>query len=313
MQVIRKRAVQLVFVLFFLSLLTFILMKLAPGDPILLMLEADTVAVTNEEEAALRKELGFDKPVVVQYGTWLLQLLQLDLGYSYMKGKPVLDELLYRLPATLQLTAGGLIVMLIFAVPLGTLSARYHGKLPDHLSRIFALIGASVPLFWLGLLLIYWFAYKLSWLPMMGKGSFSQMILPALTLGIGLSAEYSRLLRAGLLESMSQEYIRAARARGVAEWRVLSLHAMRAALLPVITVCGMSVGSLLAGSVVTETLFSWPGLGTMAISAILERDYPIIQGFVLLTGLLVVSINLLVDVSYGLLDPRTRHRKGEQS
>ncbi len=313
LQVIRKRAVQLVFVLFFLSLLTFILMKLAPGDPILLMLEADTVAVTNEEEAALRKELGFDKPVVVQYGTWLLQLLQLDLGYSYMKGKPVLDELLYRLPATLQLTAGGLIVMLIFAVPLGTLSARYHGKLPDHLSRIFALIGASVPLFWLGLLLIYWFAYKLSWLPMMGKGSFSQMILPALTLGIGLSAEYSRLLRAGLLESMSQEYIRAARARGVAEWRVLSLHAMRAALLPVITVCGMSVGSLLAGSVVTETLFSWPGLGTMAISAILERDYPIIQGFVLLTGLLVVSINLLVDVSYGLLDPRTRHRKGEQS
>ncbi|MGM0880197.1 MAG: nickel ABC transporter permease [Bacillota bacterium] len=313
MQIIKKRALQLVFVLFFLSLLTFVLMKLAPGDPVLLMLEADTFAVTQEDEDALRKELGFDKPVIVQYGMWLLQLLKLDLGYSYLKGKPVLEEIMYRLPATLQLTAGGLVVMVLIAVPLGTLSAKYRGKLPDHFSRIFALTGASVPLFWMGLLLIYLFAYKLQWLPMMGKGTITQMILPSLTLGLGMAAEYSRLLRAGLLESLSEQYIRAARARGIAEWRVLSLHAMRAALLPVITVCGMSIGSLLAGSVVTETLFSWPGLGTMAVSAIFERDYPIIQGFVLLTGLLVVGVNLLVDLSYGLLDPRIRKPKGELS
>lgn len=313
LHVVKKRALQLVFVLFILSLVTFILMKLAPGDPVLLMLEADTVAVTQADEEELRRELGFDKPVIVQYGMWLLQLVQFDLGYSYMKGKPVLDEIMYRLPATMQLTAGGLIVMLLIAVPLGTLSAKYRGKWPDHVSRIFALTGASVPLFWLGLLLIYLFAYKLHWLPMMGKGTFKQMILPSLTLGIGLSAEYSRLLRAGLLESMSQQYIRAARARGIPEWRVLSLHAMRAAMLPVITVCGMSIGSLLAGSVVTETLYSWPGLGTMAVSAIFERDYPIVQGFVLLMGMVVVGVNVLVDLSYGLLDPRIRTRKGELS
>lgn len=313
LHVVKKRVLQLVSVLFFLSLLTFILMKLAPGDPVLLMLEADTVAVTQADEEELRRELGFDKPVIVQYGMWLLQVVQFDLGYSYMKGKPVLDEIMYRLPATLQLTAGGLIVMLLIAVPLGTLSAKYRGKWPDHVSRIFALTGASVPLFWLGLLLIYLFAYKLHWLPMMGKGTFKQMILPSLTLGIGLSAEYSRLLRAGLLESMSEQYIRAARARGIPEWRVLSLHAMRAAMLPVITVCGMSIGSLLAGSVVTETLYSWPGLGTMAVSAIFERDYPIVQGFVLLMGMVVVGVNLLVDLSYGLLDPRIRSRKGELS
>ena len=313
LHVVKKRVLQLVSVLFFLSLLTFILMKLAPGDPVLLMLEADTVAVTQADEEELRRELGFDKPVIVQYGMWLLQVVQFDLGYSYMKGKPVLDEIMYRLPATMQLTAGGLIVMLLIAVPLVTLSAKYRGKWPDHVSRIFALTGASVPLFWLGLLLIYLFAYKLHWLPMMGKGTFKQMILPSLTLGIGLSAEYSRLLRAGLLESMSEQYIRAARARGIPEWRVLSLHAMRAAMLPVITVCGMSIGSLLAGSVVTETLYSWPGLGTMAVSAIFERDYPIVQGFVLLMGMVVVGVNLLVDLSYGLLDPRIRSRKGELS
>lgn len=313
LQVIRKRALQLVIVLFFLSLLTFVLMKLAPGDPVLLMLEADSTVVTRADEEALREELGLGKPVLVQYGQWLLQLMKFDMGYSYLKGKPVLEEILYRLPATLQLTAGGLVVMVLIAVPLGAISARYRGRLPDHLSRIFALTGASVPLFWMGLLLMYLFSYKLNWLPMMGKGSLRQMILPSLTLGIGLAAEYSRLLRAGLLESMSQQYIRSARARGVAEWRVLSFHAMRAAMLPVITVCGMSIGSLLAGSVVTETLYSWPGLGTMAVSAIFGRDYPIVQGFVLLTGLLVVGVNLLVDLSYGLLDPRIRKRKGELS
>lgn len=307
--IVKRRALQLVFVLFFLSLITFILMKLAPGDPVLLMLEADTVTVTQVDEEKLRKELGFDKPVILQYGIWLLQLVQLDLGYSYMKGKPVLDEILYRLPSTLQLTAGGLFVMVFIAVPLGIGSAKYQGKWPDHFSRIFSLIGASVPLFWLGLLLIYLFANKLHWLPMLGKGGILHIILPSLTLGIGLAAQYSRLLRTGLLESMSQPYIRAARARGISEWRVMSLHALRAALLPVITVCGMSIGSLLAGSVVTETLYSWPGLGTMAVSAIFERDYPIVQGFVLLTGLLVVGVNLLVDLSYGLLDPRIRIRK----
>ncbi|XEC93094.1 nickel ABC transporter permease [Paenibacillus tarimensis] len=310
LKLVRARLLQLVFVLFLLSLLTFTLMKLAPGDPVLTILKADELSVTMEDEAALRKELGFDRPVLVQYGTWMLNLMQFDFGKSYVKGKPVLEEMMDRLPATVQLTVGGLVVLIILAVPLGLLSAKYPGRLPDHISRIFALVGASIPSFWMGMLLIYAFAYQLNWLPTMGMGGFRSMILPSVTLGFAMAAVYARLLRAGLLESLSQEYIRAARARGIAEWRILIRHALRAALLPVVTVFGMSIGNLLTGSVVIETLFAWPGLGSMAVEAIFQRDYPVIQGYVLLTGIFVVTVNLLVDIAYVLLDPRIRYSKG---
>lgn len=309
----KARLVQLVFVLFLLSLLTFTLMKLAPGDPVLHLLGADELAVTQEEEAALRKELGFDLPILVQYGQWMMGLLQLDLGTSYIKGKPVWDELMDRLPTTVELTAGGILVMIMISVPLGLLAAKYPDRWPDHLSRFLALVGASVPSFWMGLLLIYAFSFKLQWLPSMGKGSLQHMILPSVTLGFAMAAVYARLLRAGLIESLSQEYIRAARARGIAEWRILTKHALRAALLPVVTVFGISIGSLLAGTVVIETLFSLPGLGSMGVQAIFQRDYPIIQGYVLLTGVFVVVVNLLVDLSYGWLDPRIRYGKGNVS
>ncbi|UFJ43219.1 ABC transporter permease [Brevibacillus humidisoli] len=313
MKLVRKRLLQLVLVLFLLSLLTFTLMKLAPGDPVLLILEADEMSVTQADEAKLRKELGFDQPLLLQYGQWLQKLLQFDFGHSYIKGKPVWDEMIDRLPTTVQLTAGGLLVMVLIAAPLGLLAAKYPGRWPDQMSRLLALIGASIPSFWLGLLLIYAFAFKLQWVPTNGKGSFSHMILPSVTLGFAMAAVYARLLRAGLLESLSQEYIRAARARGIAEWRILLRHALRAALLPVVTIFGMSIGSLLTGSVVVETLFSWPGLGSMAVEAIFQRDYPIIQGYVLLTGIFVVLVNLLVDLCYGLLDPRIRYGKGDWS
>jgi nickel ABC transporter permease subunit NikB len=313
LKLVKARLLQLVFVLFLLSLLTFTLMKLAPGDPVLRILEVDELAVTQADEAALRKELGFDRPLLVQYGEWMLNVLQFDFGNSYIKGRPVLDEMIARLPTTIQLTVGGLAVMVLIAVPLGLLAAKYPGRWPDHLSRVLALIGASIPSFWMGLLLIYAFAFKLQWLPSMGKGSFQHMLLPSITLGFAMAAVYARLLRAGLLESLSQEYIRAARARGIAEWRILWRHALRAALLPIVTVFGMSIGSLLAGTVVIETLFSWPGLGSMAVEAIFQRDYPVIQGYVLLTGVFVVVVNLLVDLSYGLLDPRIRYGKGELS
>ena len=309
LKLVRNRLVQLVLVLFLLSLMTFILMKLTPGDPILGMLEADELLVTQADQDALRKELGFEQPVLIQYGQWMSKLIRLDLGDSYIKGKPVLAEITARLPATLQLAGGALVVMVLIAAPLGLLAARYPGRWPDHLSRILALIGASIPGFWLGLLLIYAFAYKLQWLPSMGTGGIRHMILPSVSLGFSMAATYARLLRAGLLESLSQEYIRAARARGIAEWRILTKHALRAALLPVVTVFGMSIGNLLAGSVVTEVLFSLPGLGSMVMEAIFHRDYPIIQGFVLLTGVFVVVVNLLVDLGYGLLDPRIRYSK----
>ncbi|WP_200931652.1 nickel ABC transporter permease [Paenibacillus sp. Leaf72] len=313
MQLIKKRLIQLVFVLFILSLVIFILMKLAPGDPVLTLLHADEMSITQSDEAALREELGFDQPVLVQYGKWMLGLIQLDLGTSYLKGRPVLDELLDKLPATIQLTASGLAVMVAIALPLGLIASRYPNRWPDHVSRILALVGASIPSFWMGLLLIYLFSLKLGWLPTSGKGSFAHMILPSITLGFAMAAVYARLLRSGLLESLSQDYIKAARARGLAERRILMGHALRAALLPVITVFGVSFGNLLAGSVVIETLFAWPGLGSLALEAIFERDYPIIQGYVLATGLFVVIVNLLVDLSYSLLDPRIRLGKGAAS
>jgi len=308
--IIRKRLLQLVFVVFVLSLVTFGLMKLAPGDPVMTILNADEMMVTEADQTKLRSELGFDQPIYVQYGQWMLGVIQLDLGKSYMSGKPVFKEMVDRLPITGQLTAGALLVMVSISVPLGIISARYPGKWPDHISRIFALIGASIPNFWLGLMLIYFFAFKLQLLPTTGIGSFSHMILPSFSLGFSLAAVYARLLRAGLLGSFSEDYIQAARARGVKEWRILWFHAFRAALLPVITVFGLSIGSLLGGAVVIEILFSWPGLGSMVIDAIFSRDYPVIQGYVLLTGVFVVVVNLLVDLSYYWIDPRIK--QGEE-
>lgn len=200
--------------------------------------------------------------------------------------------------------------MVVIAFPFGILAAKYPKRWPDHLSRILALIGAGIPSFWMGLLLIYMVSYKLQWLPAMGQRGVESMILPSVTLGFPMAAVYARLLRAGLLESLSQEYIRAARARGISERSIFLRHAMRAALLPVLTVFGMSVGSLLAGSVVIETIFAWPGLGSMVVEAIFQRDYPVVQGYVIFTGIFVVLVHLVVDLTYGLLDPRIRMRKG---
>ncbi|OYD07325.1 nickel ABC transporter permease [Paludifilum halophilum] len=309
LRLVGKRLVQLLMVLLFLSIMTFTLMKLAPGDPVLSILQADKLNVTRADEAKLREEFGFDQPLYVQYGKWMQGLFRLDLGHSYLTGEPVWEEMMKRLPITLQLTAGALVVMLFISFPLGILGARYPNKWPDQISRVLALIGASVPSFWLGLFLIYFFAFRFQLLPSTGRDTWFHMILPSLTLGFSLAAVYARLLRAGLLDSLSQEYIRAARARGVPERRILWRHALRGALLPIITVFGTSIGHLIGGSVVVEMLFSWPGLGSMAIEAIFGRDYPVIQGYVLLTGVFVVGMNLLVDLSYRLVDPRIRFRK----
>jgi nickel ABC transporter permease subunit NikB len=311
-KLIFSRILQLLFVLLSLSIGTFVLMKLAPGDPVLHILSADEFAVTEADEEALRKELGLDQPIIVQYFRWLSQVLRLDLGTSYLTGQPVMDELIRRLPTTISLTLGGLTVMVLISVPMGMLAAMNHNRLFDHISRLVALFGASVPSFWLGLILIYLFSFQFGLLPSMGNGSLLHLILPSLTLGLGLSAVYARLLRAGLLESLSQEYVRAARARGLGEWRILTRHALKAALLPVITVFGMSIGHLLGGSVIVETLFSWPGMGKMVIDAIFQRDYPVIQGYVITTGVVVVLLNLIVDLSYRTLNPQIRLGKEDR-
>lgn len=303
------RLLQLVMVVFVLSIFTFGLMKLAPGDPIMSILNADEMMVTKADQTKLRSELGFDQPIYIQYGKWLYGLIKLDLGTSYLSGKPVWKEMMERLPITFQLTAGALLVMVSISIPLGIISARYPRKWPDQISKALALIGASIPSFWLGLMLIYFFAFKLQILPSNGRGTLAHMILPSFALGFSLAAVYARLIRAGLIESFSKDYILAGRARGVKEWRILWFHAFRAALLPVITVFGLSMGSLLGGAVVIEILFSWPGLGSMAVDAIFSRDYPVIQGYVLLTGIFVVVVNLLVDLSYYVIDPRIRQGK----
>lgn len=310
LKLVRTRLLQMITVLFILSFVTFFLMKLAPGDPVLQLLRADELSVTQTDEVALREELGFNRPVFLQYLAWASNLLRLDFGTSLIKGKPVLEEMLDRIPATFQLAFGGLIVMALIAFPLGMLAAKYPGGMIDHWGRIFALIGASMPLFWVGLIMIYIFAFKLQWFPSMGKGGLRELILPSISLGLGLAAVHARLLRSGMLESLSQEYIRAARARGIPEWRIFLLHALRAALIPVLTIFGMTSGSLIAGSIVIETMFSWPGLGSMAVDAIFQRDYPLVQGYLMLCGALIIVINLVVDLIYGFIDPRIRLNKG---
>jgi ABC-type dipeptide/oligopeptide/nickel transport system permease component len=285
-------------------------MQIAPGDPVKKILKIDEVAITHEEEEALRRELGFDRPIIMQYFDWIKQIVKLDFGESYITKQPVWDEMVSKLPNTIYLTIGALAVAIVIAVPLGVLSAVYHHRLIDHISRMLALIGASVPDFWLGLLLIFLLSYHFNLLPSLGGNHLLHLILPSVTLGLAMAAVYARLLRAGLLESLSQEYIRAANARGLRQRSILFRHALKGAMIPVITMFGMSFGSLLGGSVVVETLFSWPGLGKMIVDAILKRDYPVIQGYILFTGTFVFVVNMLVDITYRFLDPRLRLEKG---
>lgn len=304
-----SRFIQLVAVLILLSMVTFILMKLAPGDPVLAILQASDGALTQSNQEAIREELGLNRPIYVQYGNWFKNVLSLDWGKSMTSNREVWTMLMERLPATIYLALGALVVLLVFSVPLGWLAAKYKGRLPDTFSRLFALFGASIPSFWLGLLLVYVFSYHLNWLPMMGSGSGLHLILPSVTLGFVIAPEYIRLLRAGLIDTMSQEYILAAKSRGISEWRITIRHAMRAALMPIVSIFGISMGALMAGSVVTESLFGWPGLGSTAIEAIRLRDYPVIQGYVILSGFFFLAANWLSDIGLAVLDPRLRLQK----
>ncbi|MBY6038407.1 ABC transporter permease [Fictibacillus nanhaiensis] len=305
-----SRLMELVLFILLLSFISFAFMKLAPGDPVRYILNIDDVAVSEERINELREELGFNDPLVIQYGKWLLQFIKLDLGNSHMTKQPVIEELIEKLPATILLTVTSLFVMTIIAVPIGTISALYKNTWIDHVSRMFALFGASVPSFWLGLLFIQLFSVKFGWLPSMGMGTIQHLILPALTLGIAMAAVYVRLLRSSLLESLGQDFIRAAKARGLSNGRIFFFHAFRHCLVPVITLFGVSLGSLLGGTVIIEVLFSYPGIGKLVVEAIVRRDFPIIQGYILFMGLFVTVINSLIDVSYRYLNPEVRLKEG---
>ncbi|MFS0882016.1 nickel ABC transporter permease [Metabacillus niabensis] len=305
-QILTRKFFEVLFFMLFITFVSFLFVRMAPGDPVLTILNVDELSVSQEQVETLREEMGFNKPLLVQYGLWLLKFIQLDFGASYVTGQPVIDMILMGLPATLELAAGALIVMLIVSVPLGSLSALYRDSWIDQISRVLSIIGAAIPSFWLGLILIDLFGVRFNWLPTMGREGFVSLILPSLTLGLAISSVYVRLLRSSLLDSLSQEFIRAARARGLSERRIFLVHAFRHSLPPVITVFGVSLGSLIGGVVVIEVLFAYPGIGKLVVDAIRQRDYPLIQGYILIMAIIVFVVNTCVDLSYRYLNPEMR-------
>ena len=299
-----QRLAALPVVLLGISVVTFALMSLVPGDPAELLLRSQGSEPLPEAVAALRAQLGLDAPLPMRYARWVAGLAQGDLGISYRSRSPVAEELALRFPATLQLAIAALASAVALALPAGLLSAvRPNGRL-DLAARLLSLVGNSIPSFWLALLLILLFSVTLRWLPAVGSGTPAHVILPALALGVGLAARLTHLLRASLLEVLRQDYVRTAYAKGLSERAAVTRHALKNALLPVVTVLGASFGDLLGGAAIVETIFAWPGIGRYAVNAIFLRDYPVIQGCVLYLALAFVALNLLVDVSYRWLDPR---------
>jgi peptide/nickel transport system permease protein len=302
-----RRLAYLVPVWLGISLVAFFLANLAPGDPARLALQRDLGRQpTAEEVAAAREEMGLNDPALVRYVTWLGDALRGDLGESYRTGKPVLDSLIDRFPTTLQIAGIGLLLAIALAIPLGILAAVYLRSPVDHLSRLLALAGASMPSYWVAYLLILLFSVRLGWLPVAGSQTWQHAVLPALTLAIGGSAGLMRLTRSEMLDTLGQDYIRTARAKGLQNRVLLVRHALRNTLIPLTTVLGMRFAGMLGGAVIVETIFSWPGIGKLVVDAIFDRDYPMIQGFVLFMGTAFLVINLVVDLGYGLIDPRIR-------
>lgn len=289
---------------FGISLIVFLFLQLIPGDPAEILLRKEGIEPTREAVEAVRREMGLDKPAYLQYGQWLWRVMHLDLGISYRTGEPVTKELFARLPATLELTLAAFFLIVILSLSAGLLSAMKAHGIFDRIGLLFAILGASIPSFWLGLLLIYLFSVKLGWFPVMGRGSLLHLALPAFTLGFGTAMIQARLLRTSLGEVLGKDFIMVAMAKGLKRRRILFRHALPNAILPLLTTLGIVLGRLLGGAVIVETIFSWPGIGRLAVEAILQRDFPIIQGYVLLTAFIFVFINLCVDVGYRLLDPR---------
>jgi peptide/nickel transport system permease protein len=274
------------------------------GDPVnqLLPIEA-----TPQDRESLRHELGFDQPIYVQYMGFLTHALEGDFGSSLRYHRPAMALVLERVPATLHLTLVALVISLVIAIPAGIISAVRRGSLLDSVSVAFALVGQCVPTFWLGLVLIIIFAVAWPLLPPSGSGSWEYLVLPGFTLGVNSAAIIARLLRSSLLEVMTQDYVRTARAKGLTERAVIFRHALKNASIPVVTIIGLQVGVLLGGAIVTESVFSYPGLGRLILEGISKRDFPIVQASVVLIALIVTSINLFVDLLYGFLDPRIRY------
>jgi peptide/nickel transport system permease protein len=283
--------------------MVFLLAHIVPGDPVAQMLGEGARA---EDLTQLRHALGLDLPLPVQYGRYLSGVLHGNLGESFRFQQPVLKVVAEHFPATLELAAVALLICALIGIPAGVLAAHKRGERTDHTVAVLTLFGLSVPNFALGPVLILLFSVVLGWLPVSGRGGISHLILPSFTLGAALAAILTRMVRTSVIEELSADYVRTARAKGVSESGVLFRHALRNALIPILTILGLQFGSLLAGTIVTESIFSWPGIGRLAVQAIGARDYPLLQGCILLIAVSYVFVNLLTDLVYALVDPRVR-------
>jgi len=299
-----RRLLLTVPVLLGVATLVFSLIHLVPGDPAQSMLGESAAP---QEVEALRERLGLDRPLPVQYASFMGGLVRGDLGTSLRYGTPVVGEIAARVPRTAQLALAAMAVAIGLAVPLGILAAVYKDTVVDHGAMTIALAGISMPNFWLGPLLAILFSVKLGWLPVSGTGDWRHLVLPAATLGAALGAILARMTRASLLEELRELYVLAARARGVSKARAVLAHALRNSLIPVVTIIGLQLGAVLTGTIITETIFAWPGIGRLLIQAINFRDYPLVQGCILFISVTYVGMNLITDLAYGWLDPRIRY------
>ncbi len=301
---VARRFLQVIPVLICITLVTFILVRLT-GDPVALMLPLDSPP---EAIQRLRHELGFDRPVYIQYLVFITNALRGDLGISARYREPVLTLFLERVPATLELGGAALGLSILVGIPVGILTAVKRNSWLDTFVRFAALFGQAVPIFYLGLILMMVFAVQLRLLPTGGRGTWQHLVLPTLTLSTYLVALITRFTRGAMLDVLSQDYVRTARAKGLSETSVLSRHVLKNAMIPVVTVIGLQVGNVLAGAVITETVFAWPGVGRLMVTAIMTRDFSVVQGTVAILALVFVLVNLVVDLAYGWLDPHVRYR-----
>lgn len=300
---ILKRILMLIPIILGVSFLVFFIISLTPGDPATIIAgeEADSASIE-----ALREEMGLNKPLIVQYANYMGRFFKGDLGKSYSTGKDVFKEIIARYPATFKLTFWAMVVAVVIAVPIGIISATKQYSITDSISMLVALLGVSMPNFWLGLMLILLFALKLRLLPSGGAASFKSIILPALTLGTGAAAIVTRMTRSSMLEVVRQDYIRTARAKGVKGKIVIRRHALRNALIPVVTVVGLQFGRLLGGAVLTETVFSWPGIGRLMVDSIRSKDTPMVLGTIIIFAITFSIVNLFIDILYAYIDPRIK-------
>jgi peptide/nickel transport system permease protein len=301
LKLVLQRLSVLVPTLFGAATLVFLLLQVVPGDPVDVMLGESAAPAAREE---LRARLALDRPLLEQYGRWIAGLARADLGESIRSGRPVTELLAERFPATAALALSALLVAVSIGIPLGALAANAPGGLADRAALAVSLGAVATPSFWTGPMLVLVFAVELGWLPVAGSGTPAHLVLPALTLGAGMSGILVRMTRAALLETLSDDYVRTARAKGASQRRVLLAHALPNAATPVLSVLGLQLGAVLAGAVVTETIFAWPGLGRLVIEAIQSRDYPVVQGAVLVIATVTVLANLLADLAQAAVDPR---------